>query len=98
MTDQTIQGIILDEVRAMRTKLDMHSVEASERLTALETHMYTLIGNGQPGRLTMLETGITAVRTEVSEIQHWRSRVKGGYIAVSAVVAGAVSIIYHIWK
>jgi hypothetical protein len=91
MTDFTLQTVILEEVRALRTSLDAHRAETGERLATLETHMESLVGNHQPGRLTLLEN-------KVSAIQQWRHYTTGIYIGVSGIVSAATAFIYHLWK
>lgn len=91
MTDFTLQTVILDEVRALRTRIDAHSADTAERLSVLETHMDNLVGNHQPGRLTLLENKVTA-------IQQWRHYTTGIYIGVSGLVSAGTALLYHLWK
>lgn len=91
MTDNTLQTVILEEVRALRTRFDVHSQDTGERLATLETHMESLVGNTQPGRLTLLEAKVAA-------IQQWRHYTTGIYVGISGLVSAAVAFIYHLWK
>lgn len=77
MTDSTL---ILGELRMI-----------GERLARLETHMESLVGNGQPGRLTLVEN-------EVSEIQRWRWKATGIYIGVSGAVSCLTAYLFHLWN
>jgi hypothetical protein len=90
MSEQ-IQSIILDELRSLRTRFDVYSSEMGDRTARLETHMDTLVGNRQPGRLKILED-------KVSAIQQWRHYTTGIYIGVSGIVSAATAFIYHLWK
>lgn len=91
MTDQQLQAIILEEVRALRTRFDVHSSETGERLSVIETHVGSIVGNVQPGRLTIVEN-------KVSELQHWRWKATGIYIGVSSVVSALTVYLFHLWK
>lgn len=73
MTDLTL---ILGELRLI-----------GERLAKLETHMESLVGNGQPGRLTVVEN-------KVSELQRWRWRIAG----IATGLSAALTVILHFWK
>jgi hypothetical protein len=90
MSEQ-IQSIILDELRALRTRFDVYSDDMGQRTTRLETHMESLVGDKQPGRLTRLEDKVAA-------IQQWRHYTTGIYIGVSGIVSAATAFIYHLWK
>lgn len=86
-----LSEIILEEVRALRTRFDVHSSDTGERLSVLETHMEGLVGNHQPGRLTILENKVAA-------IQQWRHYTTGIYIGVSGLISATVAFLYHMWK
>lgn len=82
-----LQSVILAELRALRD--DLHSLRedlnehtrvTAERLTKLETQMYSIIGNGKPGRLGVVEDAIDSLK-------QWRWRMAGITTAVSAVVS-----------
>lgn len=91
MTDFTLQTVILEEVRALRTRIDAHSADTAERLATLETHMDNLVGNHQPGRLTVLENKVTA-------IQQWKHYTTGIYVGISGLVSAVTAYLYHLWK
>lgn len=80
MTDHGMQTLIVGELRMI-----------GERLARLETHVESLVGNGQPGRLTLVEN-------KVSELQHWRWKATGIYTGASAVISAVVAFLYHLWK
>lgn len=50
-----------------------------ESLARLETHMTSLVGNGQKGRVTKLEEA-------VESLNRWRWIIAGGVIVISAFV------------
>jgi hypothetical protein len=91
MTDLQIQQLILQEVRELRASLDDYRQESVQRLTSLETHLHSIVGNGQPGRLTIVEN-------KVSDLQHWRHTTTGIYIGVSTLVSAVVAFVYHLFK
>ena len=51
-----------------------------ERVASLETQMQDLTGNGQPGRVTKIET-------KVEELQKFMWRILGGMGALTALTA-----------
>lgn len=53
-----------------------------EKLTRLETHMESLIGNGQPGRISKLEDDVKSL-----DRLKWRA---GGVITGASVVISAL--------
>lgn len=87
MTDPQVQTLILDELRTLNTRFNL----SAERLARVETHVESLVGNTQPGRLTVLEN-------KVSELQHWRWKTTGIYIGISGLVSVATGVVYHFFK
>jgi hypothetical protein len=101
MTDQQIQQVTLDEVREVRTMLidvvqrlsSLETIPAriavvddmAQRVATLESQTKTVLGNGQPGRLTLVEQS-------VKELQSWRWRMAGIATASSAVVSALVAV------
>lgn len=77
---QDTQELILAELRELRADYNVHARETGERLAKLETSMYSLVGNGQPGRIALTE------RT-VAKLQAWRWRVVGYSAGVSAAIS-----------
>jgi hypothetical protein len=57
MADST-QELILGELRALRSDFTSYARETAERVSALETDVHALIGNGQPGRVALLERSV----------------------------------------
>lgn len=57
-------------------EFQLHVIES---LARLETNMTTLVGNGQPGRVTKLEDRVDSLR-------RWRWLITGGIIAISALI------------
>lgn len=54
-------------------------IHVVENLADLKANMHQLVGNGQPGRVKLLED-------EVKSLGKWRWLITGGIIAVSAVI------------
>ena len=75
-----ITTLILTEVQALRTEVSANAVATGERLAKLEAQMYSLCGNGQPGRISLLESA-------VSKLQQWRWWVVGATAGISGVVS-----------
>jgi hypothetical protein len=79
--------LILSELRDLRKECNASAISTGERLASLETSMTSLVGNGQPGRITLLERG-------VERLQQWRWKLVG----VAGGVAGVVSAVAWILK
>lgn len=86
MQEETLQ-LILSEVRELNT----HARETGERLARLETSTYSLVGNGQPGRITLLED-------KVDDLRRWRWRMVGIATGVAALMSGIVTTIALVLK
>jgi hypothetical protein len=84
------QDLILAELRELRGEYNTHSRETGERLATVETQMYSLCGNGQPGRISNLETA-------VQKLKEWRWWVLGA-MAGGTTVTTAVAWIIVAWK
>lgn len=72
--------MILAEVRELRTSVNRWQLASEKRLTKLETHMKTLLGNGQPGEISQMKRAI-------ARLQSWRWR----QIGVAAGAGGVIS-------
>jgi hypothetical protein len=86
MPDAT-QDLILDELRALRGDFNTYARDTGERVSALETDMHSIVGNGNPGRLALVET---AVR-KLMEWRWWLVGCAAGSSAVISVLAWVVS-------
>jgi hypothetical protein len=76
MPDNTDQ--LLTEIRGLRGDLAAHS----ERMVAVETILHTLTGNGQPGRLAILENKVT----QLQEFRFWLIGAAAGFGVASSLV------------
>lgn len=77
---QDTQELILAELRELRTDYNTHARETGERLASLESKMKFLIGNGQPGRISIIETSLI-------RLQAWRWKIMGAAAGVSGLVS-----------
>jgi hypothetical protein len=68
--------LILAELKGLRDDTKSNG----ERLARLETQMYSLVGNGQPGRIGLLERA-------VEELKRWRWWVVGAAAGSGAVIS-----------
>jgi hypothetical protein len=75
---------LLIELRGMRSDLLGHA----ERLSAIETLLHSIAGNGQPGRLTTLES-------KVSRLIEWKYWLMGA--AAGLGIAGGLieRVLFH---
>jgi hypothetical protein len=77
-----------EEMRDMRSDLTDFRTDVGERLSSVETSVHSLEGNGQPGRVGILETSLSAPKTKVSYM--WGYAVGAG--AVVGLFAGGVLV------
>jgi hypothetical protein len=75
----------LDDLHDLRSELVDFMRLMEGRVAALETDNHTIMGNGQPGRMTKVEDGLRAV---------WQ-RIWWAMGAVAAIVCGAALGTYH---
>ena len=75
-----IQSLILSELQALRNDFNTNARETGERLSALEVGMKSLIGNGQPGRITLLEKS-------VDKLKEFKWRTVGMAAGVGCIVS-----------
>jgi hypothetical protein len=87
MTDQQMLQNTLDEVREIRTLV----IDLLQRVAKLETQLDGVVGDQQPGRLTLVEQ-------TVKELQSWRWRMVGLGAGSSAVVTGLGALVFHLMK
>lgn len=86
MPDST-QSLILDELRALRSDFNTYARDTGERVSALETDLHGLIGNGQPGRVAQLEKAVA----KLTQWRWWMVGAAAGGGGVISVLAWAVS-------
>lgn len=75
--DPSTSDIILEEVRELRTVVVDAKQEIGERLATVETHLYGLVGNGQPGKISDIED-------DIKELQRFKYWLLGSAATVSA--------------
>jgi hypothetical protein len=76
--------LILSELRELRADFNHNARETGERLASLETSLYSLVGNGQPGRMTLAEEAI-------KDLQSWRWRMAGITTGAATVLSGVIT-------
>jgi hypothetical protein len=90
MNDETAR-ILLEEFRAFRTDISEWKQETGERITAIETAIKpAILGNGQPSRMTVVESRCTA-------LEQLRWRISGIGAAVGSAATVAVELLIHLW-
>ena len=78
--------LLLQEIHALRERVESRFDEIAPAIARLETQMTTLVGNGKPGRVTVLEEEVEALKLKKS----WLS----GYVAF-VVSATAILLAVH---
>jgi len=61
-------SLILNEIRGLRSQLTEHA----ERLASIEAILHTIAGNGQPGRLGIIERTVERLERTVEKLVAWR--------------------------
>jgi hypothetical protein len=84
---QDTQEIILGELRALRSDFNSYARDTGERVSVLETDMHTLVGNGNPGRVSLLEAAVS----KLSQWRWWLVGVAAGSSGVVSILAWLVS-------
>lgn len=74
------QDVILDELRALRSDFNTYARDTGERVASLETDVHGLCGNGQPGRVALLESA-------VDKLAQWRWYVLGAAAGSGGVIS-----------
>ncbi len=88
MLSPDITTLILTEVRELRADVVANTIANGERLAALETSMKALTGNGQPGRMSVVEE-------QVKDLQAWRWKMLGICTGASSVISILGYLIFH---
>lgn len=78
-------SLILSELQALRAEFNEHAQRTGERLSSLETDMHALVGNGQPGRVRLLEMA-------VARLERWRWYVAG----IAGTCAAGITLIFKL--
>lgn len=65
-------------------EFQLHVVES---LSELKTDMHNLVGNGQPGRVRIIEQNIQS-------LTNWRWLITGGILVLSTVLSTAVHFLF----
>lgn len=91
MPEMTTTDIILEELRALRNDYNAHARKTGERLAKLEEQMHDLCGNGNPGRLRLLEMA-------VQSLQRWRWYIVGAGASASTLTICLAWVFVHLRK
>jgi hypothetical protein len=71
--------LILSELQALRKDFNKYALDMESRTTALETQMHSLMGNGNPGRMALVERA-------VEMLNRWRWWVLGCAAGCSSLI------------
>lgn len=80
--ETSTSDLILTELREFRAAVTTWQQETGERVAAVETSLKPVLGNGQPGRLAVVES-------RLGELEKTQWKQAGAYAALATVaVAG----------
>jgi hypothetical protein len=75
------------EIRDIRSDYNEHARVTGERLATIEANLKSIIGNGQKGRLTLLEEAVEA-------LNKWKWLCVGAASALSTVISFLIHSIH----
>jgi hypothetical protein len=90
--DET-QRLILAELRDLREAFNENARKSGERLASLETSMKALVGNGSPGRLSIIENSVIGLDTKITHVEKKAQWVIGVWVGSSTVVVIAFAVL-----
>ena len=82
-----IAELILSEIRSLRERFDEFTLDTEKRIATLESQMETIVGNGQPGRMTKVES-------DVKRLDRWKYWALGA----GAGISGVVTVVWELFK
>jgi len=82
---------MLELIVSQQRELNAAFGKFGERLASVETNVTLLVGNGQPGRITILEQ-------RVDDLRRWRWRMVGIATGVATVMSGIVTTVALLLK
>lgn len=91
MTDSQL---ILSEIRDLRRDFTTFSLDITSRIAALEQSNKNLQGNGQPGRVTILESKVDFLEKDRDERIGAKKRDRYWHAAISSVAATLVTVVF----
>ena len=83
---ETTQDIILGELRALRLDFNAYARETGERVSVIETDMHSLMGNGNPGRIALIERSVECLK----QWRWWLVGASAGVVGVISMLAWVV--------
>lgn len=78
MSEDSINKVILEEIRELRKSVDLKITDHGERLSAVETHVHGLVGNGQPGT-------IDEIKEDIRSLNKFRYYLTGAIAVIETV-------------
>lgn len=84
---EDIQSLILDEIKDLRNDIKTFQINTESRISQCEVQLETILGNGQPGRLTKVENSLE----KIHRFKYW-------FMGVASVIGGLVSLFFQIWR
>jgi hypothetical protein len=82
-----VNELLLAEMQMLRADFNNFARNTGERISSLETDMHDLKGNGQPGRVGLLERSVA----KLSQRMWWAIGVAAGGSGVISALAWVVS-------
>ena len=79
------EQLILTELQGLRADVTASQIDMAGRVSALETQTKAVLGNGQPGRLTLVERNVERVEEKIERLGRLKYWAMGFAAAVSAL-------------
>lgn len=90
--DKIVIEIDRGEQKDLREKVDKHGEMLTEVKTIVERIDHELLGNGQPGKISLIEGRLGKLENSESHLKGWVLGVGGVFLCVGALA----EFIYHI--
>lgn len=84
------------EIRDLRKDLTTFSLDSMSRVSALEQSNRALIGNGQPGRVTVLETKVDVLEKDRDEAAGAHKRARLWSAGAGSITATLVEVMFRV--
>jgi hypothetical protein len=86
---------VAEELRQLRVLLTDGQGAVISRLAIVESQMTSLVGNGQPGRITKLETAIAAIQKFRYTSLGWAGGVGASISLVIVILSHLAHVVLH---
>lgn len=91
MSLDPLEQQLLQNIHEGMSQLTRDHIAVMDRLGRIETNQEDILGNGQPGRLSKVETS-------VKSLESFTNRAKGAFAVIGFMSGGSLVGLYRIWS